>query len=147
MGIKGDKIIRNLVSEREEYSKVESRVEAAKQRHAGGYHCSQAVYCAFCDLVGVTEEQAMKEAAPYAGGAKGTCGAVMAAELVLSAKAKEQGLDEKNLIEALKNRFREKITTVVCRELSGGKGQPRLRTCRGCVEDASEILEEMLGEL
>ena len=69
MGIKGDKIIRNLVSERKEYSKVESRVEAAKQRHAGGYHCSQAVYCAFCDLVGVTEEQARNMRSRDGGGA------------------------------------------------------------------------------
>lgn len=126
---------------------MESRVEAAKQRHASGYHCSQAVYCAFCDLVGVTEEQAKREAAPYAGGAKIKCGAVMAAELVLSAKAKEQGLNEEALIQDLEERFQEKNTTVVCRELRGGKGQPRLRTCRGCVEDAAEILDCMLEEL
>ena len=71
----------------------------------------------------------------------------MAAELVLLAKAKEKDLDEEVLIETLENRFREKNTTVVCRELRGGKGQPRLRTCRGCVEDASGILEQMLEEL
>lgn len=126
---------------------MESRVETAKKLHAGRYTCSQAVYCAFCDLVGMTEEQAKKAAAPYSGGAKIKCGAVMAAELVLLAKAKEKDLDEEVLIETLENRFREKNTTVVCRELRGGKGQPRLRTCRGCVEDASGILEQMLEEL
>lgn len=126
---------------------MESRVEIAKNMHAGRYTCSQAVYCAFCDLVGMTVEQAKKEAAPYAGGAKGKCGAVMAAELVLSAKAKEQGIDETSLIEDLESRFQEKNTTVVCRELRGGMGKPRLRTCRGCVEDASGILEEILKEI
>lgn len=126
---------------------MKSRVEDAKSRHASGYHCSQAIYCAFCDLVGVTEEQAMKEAAPYAGGAKIKCGAVMAAELVLSAKAKEQGLEETVLIGELESRFQEKNTTVVCKELRGEKGKPRLRTCRGCVEDAAEILVEMLEKL
>ena len=71
----------------------------------------------------------------------------MAAELVLSAKAKEQGLDEAALIGDLEKRFQEKNTTVICRELRGGQGKPRLRTCRGCVEDASEILWNMLEEL
>ena len=126
---------------------MESRVETAKNMHAGRYTCSQAVYCAFCDLVGETEEQAKQKAAPYSGGAKVKCGAVMAAELVLSAKAKEQGLDEETLIGDLEKRFQEKNTTVICRELRGEKGKPRLRTCRGCVEDASEILDQMLQQL
>lgn len=126
---------------------MESRVEAAKSRHASGYHCSQAVYCAFGDLVGVTEEQAKIEAAPYAGGAKIKCGAVLGAELVLSIKAKEKGLNEEALLGDLERRFKEKNTTVVCKEIRGEKGKPRLRTCRGCVEDAAEILEQMLEEL
>ena len=126
---------------------MESRVEKAKKLHASRYSCSQAVYCAFCDLVGKTEEQARQEAAPYSGGAEIKCGAVLAAHLVLSAKAKERGLNEEALMEALENCFKDKNTTVVCQELRGAKGQPRLRTCRGCVEDASEILEQMLMEL
>lgn len=126
---------------------MESRVELAKKLHASRYSCSQAVYCAFCDVAGVTEEQAKREAAPYSGGAKVKCGAVMAAEMVLSVKAKEQGLDETALIGELEKHFQEKNTTVVCRELRGEKGKPRLRTCRGCVEDAAEILEQMLEKL
>lgn len=124
-----------------------ARTEKAKEFHGSGYSCSQAVYCAFCDLAGVSEEKAKEEAKPYAGGAKIKCGAVMAAELILSKKAREQGLDEETLIEDLENRFKEKNTTVVCRELRGEKGKPRIRTCRGCVEDASQILDQMLEAL
>ena len=90
---------------------MESRVELAKKLHANRYSCSQAVYCAFRDVAGVTEEQAKREAAPYSGGAKVKCGAVMAAGLVLSAKAKEQRLDETALIGELEKHFQEKNTT------------------------------------
>ena len=34
----------------------------------------------------------------------------------------------------------------MCRELKGVETGQVLRTCRGCVEDAAEILEEILEE-
>ena len=47
----------------------------------------------------------------------------------------------------LTSRFREKNVSELCHELKGSNnnGVP-LRECRGCVEDAATILEEILAE-
>lgn len=110
-----------------------SKAKEAADFHRSGYSCSQAVYCAFCDETGLTEAQARSVAAPYAGGAKIKCGAVLAAELVLDEK--------EELVRQFEERFTAKNQSVNCRELRRG-----LRSCRGCVEDSAQILEEMLNE-
>lgn len=34
---------------------MESGIEKAKEKHRSGYNCSQAIACAYCDLVGMEE--------------------------------------------------------------------------------------------
>ena len=57
---------------------------------SGPYSCSQSVLCAFADDAGLTHEEAKEIGAPYSGGRKIKCGAVCAAELILSAKFGEE---------------------------------------------------------
>lgn len=118
-----------------------SKLQEASSFHRSGYNCSQAVLCAFCDEIGKTVKEAARIAAPYASGMKVKCGAVLAAELVLEAKSGGEE-EKKRLIEDFEKRFVGKNQSVVCRELRS----QRLRSCRGCVEDSAEILEEMLKE-
>jgi len=54
--------------------------------------------------------------------------------------------DDIELLQEIERRFKEKNSTVMCRELKGIGTGIVLRPCRGCVEDAAEILEEILEE-
>ena len=108
------------------------------------YSCSAAVLSAFAEDAGLSEEAAKQAAKPMAGGRMVKCGAVLAAEKVLAEKYGEQAACEK--IEELERRFIEKNSTVICRELKGFGTGKVLRSCRGCVTDAAEILENMLSE-
>ena len=114
---------------------MKSLAEKAINNHKCFYSCSAAVLCAFADEIGLSEQQAKTAAAPFAGGRMGKCGAVMSAEYVL---AKKYGEDSEQLAK-FEKRFADKNKSVICRELRGG-----LRSCRGCVTDAAEILEAML---
>lgn len=111
--------------------------EKAVNNHKSFYTCSAAVLCAFAGEIGMTEQEARAVAAPFAGGRMGKCGAVMSAEYVL---AKKYGEDSPQLQE-FEKRFAEKNGSLMCRELRGTK-----RSCRGCVTDSAEMLEEMLEE-
>lgn len=111
------------------------RTEKAIKNHKSFYSCSASVLCAFADEAGIDEKEAKTAAAPFAGGRMGKCGAVMAAEYVLACKYGKDS-DKINEFEA---EFTSRNRSVMCSELRGG-----LRSCRGCVTDAAEILENML---
>ena len=90
----------------------------------------------------------------YSGGAYKVCGAVMGAYVIANFIKGNRNMEEPakwneddiELLQEIEKRFKEKNSTVMCRELKGiGTGKV-LRPCRGCVEDAAEILEEILEE-
>ena len=95
--------------------------------------------CAFADDIGMEHEEAKKIAAPYSGGRKIKCGAVCAAELILSAKFGEDKAER--LHEEFEKKFRDKVGAINCREIRS----QNLRPCIGCVEDSATILEEILA--
>ena len=120
-----------------------TRVEQAIQNHKNHYPCSVAVLSAFAEIAGISSQDALIVARPMAGGRMGKCGAVLAGEYVLE---KIYGERAKEKIQELEHEFIERNQSVVCRELKGiGTGKV-LRTCRGCVTDASEILEKICNE-
>ena len=112
------------------------KTEKAVKYHKSFYSCSTSVLCAFADDAGMDAEQAKSAAAPFAGGKMIKCGAVLAAEYVLAMK---YGKDTDKISE-FENKFISRNKSANCRELKSG-----LRTCRGCVTDSAEILEEMLS--
>jgi hypothetical protein len=118
-----------------------SLAQKAVDNHKHFYSCSAAVLCAFAQQAGLSVQEAKSEAAPFAGGRMGKCGAVLAAEYVLRRMYPEQA-DEKAA--ELEERFRRMNQSVMCRELKGGLTGSVLRPCRGCVSDAAELLEEMI---
>ena len=120
---------------------MSERIEKAVNNHKNFYPCSAAVMCAFCDDAGMPETQARSEAMPFAGGRMGKCGAVLAAEYIIDKKYGEKAPALKQQFE---ERFSEKNISLMCAELKGRLTGKPLRSCRGCVTDAAEILDDIL---
>ena len=135
---------------------METRVEKTIERHNKGYNCAQAVACTYCDLVGMDEETMFKATEALGlgmGGMEGTCGAITGAVAVIGA-IKSCGDIEKPVSKAatykltgeLVKRFQEKNQATKCKDLKGIETGKVLRSCPGCIEDATAILEEILAE-
>ena len=122
---------------------MSSKIEKAALEFKSGKNCSQAILCAFAEETGITNEDAMSIAAPLGGGKKIKCGAVLAAEIILcnpgSIKDKDDLYNNSEKIAEFENRFKEKNTSIICKELKAG-----LRSCMGCVKDSVAILEDMI---
>lgn len=129
------------------------RKDKAVELHSNRYTCSQAVACAFCDLVDVDEDTMRELVMRYSGGAYKVCGAVMGAYVILNylngdvdpENPANWGKDNE-LLKEVEKRFEEKNKAINCRDLKGITTGKVLRSCRGCVEDAAEILEDVLRE-
>lgn len=143
--------------------------EKARSYFLEGFNCSQSVFCAFSDRFGIDEETAKKIAAGLGGGVgrmREVCGAVSASAMVLgSVCAPVDGSDTESkkenyeLVREFSERFLQRHSSVVCREMlrldvkmeNTAKPDDRTaeyykkRPCLKVVEDAAEILEEMLG--
>lgn len=140
-----DFIKRNILGD-----KIMIRKELAVEKHKKGYNCAQAVLCAFADMTDFEENELFRLSEAFGGGmgTKGVCGAV-SAMVFLAGLKNSKGLDSlpasnkiesyasaKKLIEA----FEKKNGTIICEKIKGEE----LRSCDGCIEDAVEILEELL---
>ena len=132
---------------------VEERILNALNNHKKGYNCSQSVACAFCDLVGVDEDTMFRMMEAYGfgmGNAEGTCGAMSGAIAVLGMKnstgCEKIGSKKDSYAKAkvMMEKFAEKNSSVICKELKGLTGGPVLRTCDGCIEDAARLVAEYL---
>ena len=121
---------------------MSERSEKAVKNHKSFYSCSASVMCAFADEIGISEQEAKTVAAPFAGGRMGKCGAVLAAEYILSQKYG----DRNERITRFEKMFTDANRSVICRELKGALTGSPLRSCRGCVTDAAEMLDIILSE-
>lgn len=134
-----------------------------------GYNCSQSVFVAFSHRFGIDEKTAKKISAGLGGGVgrqREVCGAVSAAAMVIGSiccgtDGNDSDGKEKNyeLVREFSDRFKEKHSgTIICRELlelaadKKESAKPDSRTaeyyknrpCLKIVEDAAEILSEMI---
>lgn len=133
---------------------MEERIEKALENHSKGYNCAQAVACAFCDLVSMNENTLFKITEGFGAGMGGmqcTCGAISGA--IALAGLKESSGDTDNpttkgktykLSKEIVEEFREKNSSVICRELKGIDTNKVLRSCDGCIEDAAKIAYKVL---
>jgi C_GCAxxG_C_C family probable redox protein len=131
-----------------------SKVKIAAEKHRKGYNCAQAVTCSFCEEIDIDENVAMQISKKYGGGAYQICGAVIGMYIVSNFISGERDFQNpaewktnngEQLI-ALEKSFKDKNGSVICSELRGLRGNGVLRSCRGCIEDAAEIVEELLLE-
>ena len=128
-----------------------TKAEEAVGKHSCGYNCAQAVVCSFADKLGMDEQQLFKlsEGFGLGMGSKKVCGAVSGMQMVAGFLSSDGNMDApatkaqtyKGMRE-LQQEFENKNSSIICEELLGGPGKPKLRSCPGCVEDAATILEE-----
>ncbi len=143
-----------------------SKVDDAVACFDCGFSCSQAVFSAYAEQMGLDKQTALRIAGPFGGGMAGmgdTCGAVTGAFMAIGlkyGKVKGDDYEAKQKSYALVKEFVAKFTTrhgsIVCRELAGcdistpdGKTEFEEKRigktlCPKLVQDAAEILEEIL---
>ena len=143
-------------------------VEQAVSCFKGGLNCSQAILATYGQQLGLDRELALKLAAGFGGGMGRlghTCGAVTGAFMVLGLRygpveagdqqAKETAYER---VREFAKRFEARNGTAVCRDLihcdietPEGLAMAReqklfVTVCPKFVQDAAEILEEMLTQ-
>ena len=145
------------------------KANKAKELFENGCNCCQAVFCAFPEENGLSEEEALRLSAGFGGGMgrmREVCGAVSGMIMVLSERfatadpndhAKKKELY--SLIQKAAGEFREENGSIICRELLEGIEDstspiPSKRTaeyyasrpCARFVEGGAQILLEYLRE-
>jgi C_GCAxxG_C_C family probable redox protein len=140
--------------------------ERAAECFGSGFSCSQAVFAAFSEDLGLDREMALRIAQPFGGGIAGTgstCGAVSGALLVIGLKhgrrrAEDNAAKEKTyaLVSEFIDGFKARHGSIVCRELIGvdlgapeGHAEAERRgvfreLCPRFVAGAVELLETIL---
>lgn len=132
-----------------------TKKELANNLHDMKYNCAQAVACAFADEIGVDKEVLFKACEGFGfgmGGAEGTCGAISGAVMLAGFKNSDGQIDNPGtkastyqLSKEIVAKFAEKNNATRCRDLKGLDTGKVLRSCPGCIEDAVEIVQEVLG--
>jgi C_GCAxxG_C_C family probable redox protein len=142
------------------------KIERANACFGGGFSCSQAVFSAYAQDLGLDRETALRISGAFGGGMAGmadTCGAVTGAFMVIGLKYGKTKLDDDeakkrtySLVGEFVERFKARHSSIVCRQLLGCDiGTPEGKQtfeanklkdvkCRKFVQDAAEILEEIL---
>ena len=144
-----------------------NRADRAEELFRKGYNCSQSVFAAFSDIVGITTEEAAKIASPFGAGfgkLREVCGAVSGMTLLagyLQGYSDPEDYESKKklyeLIQKMIAEFKQKEGTIICRELLNLKegkdpAEPSVRTedyynsrpCIGACRVAAEIAEKYL---
>lgn len=132
---------------------MSDKVREALEKHKAGYNCAQCVACVFSKEAGVEEDMIFRAAEGLGGGmgtTKATCGAVAGGGIVFGLK-NSTGKDRRDskgstarLSRELVKKFEEKNGTIICETLKGVQTKKVLRSCEGCIQDAVEIMEEIL---
>lgn len=129
----------------------------AAEYHARGFNCAQAVACTLAPAVGLDPQVAFTLTEGFGAGMGGmteTCGAISGAVAIMGfvmsdgmENPKTKGQTYK-LSREIAKRFGEKNTTTVCGTLKGvGSDKGPLRSCPGCIDDAVEIVCDVLKQL
>ena len=133
-----------------------------------GYNCAQAVTVAFCDVTGLSEDFSARLASSFGGGMgrmREVCGAVsgmfMAAGLLYGSGtlSHEEKSKHYTRLQALAAAFRDKNSSIICRELLSGvavssdalpeqrsDGYYKKRPCAKLCYDAASILAQYIEE-
>ena len=144
-----------------------NRADRAEELFRKGYNCSQSVFAAFADVLGMTVEEAAGIASPFGAGfgkLREVCGAVSGMTLVAGyLKGYDDPADYESkkelyrLIQKMCAEFEEQKGSIICRELLGlqkgeDQAEPAVRTeeyyqsrpCIGACRTAAGIAEKYL---
>ena len=143
------------------------RGEYAAELFMKGYNCAQTVAVAFCDVTGLTPDQAARMASSFGGGMgrmREVCGAVsgmlLVAGLLYGYETPGDDVSKKEhyaRVQYLAGQFREQVGSIVCREIlknppSDPTPTPRTaefykkRPCVRMVVLAASILDQYIRE-
>lgn len=146
-----------------------TRPDIAEQLFRQGYNCSQTVFAAFADVLGLMVEEAAKQASPFGAGfgkLREVCGAVSGMTMVaghLKGYSDPTDAESKkalyHLVQDMCAEFEKRMGSIICRDLLNLKPgedlpEPAVRTeeyyqSRPCIKAcrvAVEIVEEYLLE-
>ena len=139
---------------------MRERCEKAVTYRRSGANCAQSLLAAFADVLGISEEQALRVGAGLGGGVRSgnICGAVNAPVMFLGSAFPEMARDKARAAAVTKEfqrRFTERFKHLNCRELLAEKELQPTDTaldlaagdhCGMLIVSAAEILCEMMGE-
>lgn len=125
-----------------------------------GYNCSQSVFAAFCEDLGMDFDTALKLSSSFGGGMGGlheVCGAVTAMFAIAGLKfgyttpcdadAKDA---HRNLIQDLAAKFKDEQSSIICRDLlekcPAGSDEEKHKFCSKYVRCAAKITEDLLSK-
>ena len=131
-----------------------TKKELAIALHDKKYNCAQSVACAFAEDLNIDPQILFKLLEGFGlgmGCTQGTCGAISGAIILLGLKNSDGNLESPatkaltyQLSKELLLKFQEKNGATICRDLKGIDTGNVLRSCPGCIEDAVELIEEIL---
>ncbi len=140
---------------------MSERIEKAVKLFEEGFVCSQAVFAAYCDLLGLEESVGLKIANGFGGGIarkQEVCGAVSGAIMAIGLKFGRTQLNDMaahektyEAIHAFCDEFTRQNGSLNCRELLGcDMKEAREKglfstSCKQYVRSAAQILEGILG--
>ena len=119
----------------------DKKLMAIENKKCGKCNCCQAVICAYCDKVNISEEMAMNLGKAFAAGmgsTEGTCGALVGAGVVLGLMNKDKAETIK-MMRNVMNGFQEKNGAVHCKQL-----KEKSIDCNACVADVADFLDNIL---
>ncbi len=145
---------------------MSNRIEKAEHRFEEGCSCSQSVFSAFAEDLGLDPDKALKIASSFGGGMAHlgeTCGVVTGALMALGlkyGKSRAMTSDEKNFIDSKVHKFiqefKSKHSSITCKELLGYDisipeqrqeciaKQLTKKECPKFVKTSAEILEKLI---
>ncbi len=131
-----------------------NKADKAESLFRTGYNCSQSVYAAFAEELGITVEEAAKKASPFGAGfgkLREVCGAVTGMVMVIGDL---YGYDDPKdaagkkklyaLVQKLGGAFEESEGSLICRELLGL--EKRRRSGRACGQNGRVLSEQTVRE-
>ena len=110
--------------------------EKARNNHRGGNNCAVSVYVAYADKLGITPEEARKNA-PKPRSEGGKCGAYMAGKKILEQL-------KPGAVQGYEKSFIESNGQTECSRLLAAHGVLR-KSCNDYVGDAARLVEEALA--
>lgn len=147
---------------------MSTQVQQAVFLYGQGCNCSQAILATYGEQFGLNRGAALKIASGFGGGIGcmgQTCGAVTGAFMVIGLKygpgsAKEKDAKEHmyKLIREFAEKFKSRNGSIICKELLGcdiskplGAKIAKVKglfssLCPKMVQDAAEIIEDMIGQ-
>jgi C_GCAxxG_C_C family probable redox protein len=147
---------------------MSARIEQAVLLFKQGFNCSQSIVATYGEQFGLSREQCLKLGSGFGGGMGAmaeTCGAVTGAFMVLGLKygsdrtyGNEAKLNTYKLIREFTKKFKDRNGSILCKDvldcdISTAEGYQAAKekelfstVCPKIVQDAAEILEEMLME-